>query len=37
MRKARQCRERWINAIDPSVKKEKFSMEEELKVLMLYR
>lgn len=37
MRKPRQCRERWINAIDPSVNKKKFKTSEQLEVLLQWR
>ena len=31
-RKPRQCRERWINVVDPGVKRGKWQLEEDLKI-----
>lgn len=36
-RKPRQCRERWINVIDPSVRRDKWTVEEEYKILKLWK
>lgn len=36
-RKPRQCRERWINVIDPSVRRGKWTIEEEFKILKLWK
>ena len=36
-RKPRQCRERWINVVDPSVKRTKWRLEEDLQILQLWR
>jgi len=36
-RKPRQCRERWINVIDPSVRRDKWTAEEEFKILKLWK
>ena len=35
-RKPRQCRERWINVVDPGVKRGKWQLEEDLKILQLW-
>lgn len=36
-RKPRQCRERWINVIDPNVRRDKWTVEEEYKILKLWK
>ena len=36
-RKPRQCRERWINVIDPSVRRDKWTSEEEFRILKLWK
>ena len=36
-RKPRQCRERWINVIDPSVRRDKWTVEEEYNILKLWQ
>ena len=36
-RKPRQCRERWINVIDPNVRRDKWTSEEELQILSLWK
>ena len=36
-RKPRQCRERWINVIDPSVRRDKWTAEEEFRILQLWK
>ena len=36
-RKPRQCRERWINVIDPSVRRDKWTTDEELRILSLWK
>ena len=36
-RKPRQCRERWINVIDPNVRRDKWTPEEEYKILKLWK
>lgn len=35
-RTARQCRERWMNKIDPSITHEKFSVREDILILQLF-
>jgi hypothetical protein len=36
-RKPRQCRERWINGIDPNIKRDKWTIEEEYMILKLWK
>ena len=36
-RKPRQCRERWINVIDPSVRRDKWTAQEEYQILKLWK
>ena len=35
-RNPRQCRERWINVIDPSVRRDKWTLDEEIQILRLW-
>jgi len=35
-RSARQCRERWINTVDPNVKKGKWIVQEDYMILCLW-
>ncbi len=35
-RKPRQCRERWINVVDPCVKRGKWTIQEDLQILQLW-
>lgn len=37
VRKGRQCRERWLNFLDPSLKKEKWSFEEDELLIGLHK
>lgn len=36
-RNGKQCRERWHNQLDPTIKREKWSNEEELKLIALQK
>jgi Myb-like DNA-binding domain len=35
-RTARQCREKWMNKIDPSITHVKFTLQEDILILQLY-
>ena len=35
-RKPRQCRERWINVVDPNVKRVKWALAEDIQILQLW-
>ena len=35
-RNPRQCRERWINVIDPTVRRDKWTLVEEIQILKLW-
>ena len=37
IRQPRQCRERWINMLAPSVRRDKWTTEEELRILCLWK
>lgn len=36
-RSAKQCRERWHNHLDPSIKKAPITIEEEVRIFGLYK